>query len=538
VKRKPLGTILAGNPTLPRSRRPTPLPLPIGALLAALACALPLPAQAPGAAATAAPSAVPRPPPATASSAVAAPANPAPAPPDAAALEAAIAQEVAHAARATPNVAVRIVELGQHAFDYAYRADAHMLPASNQKLLTTAAALATFGSGYTFDTQVGLRGSVGADGVLAGDLAVRGAGDPTISGRENGDPYAVFRRWAAALRARGVRRVAGDLYLEHGLFSGPLVHADWPPEQRQWWYEAPVAALSFDDNCQLLRGWAGRTVGSFGVLEAVPHVDVLTLQNRLRTVRRGAHWAVHRAGGSRLVQVVGEVSASNPPLEVWVTVEDPVEYFGEALRAALAQEGVEIAGKTRPVERLPGPWWELVTHQRSLLVSAVEVTNKRSQNFYAESFFKLLGARVCGEGSFTGGARAVSDFLARTVGWPRDQFHVSDGSGLARSDWVTADGMVRLLDYVFRQPYGVDFLRSLPFAGEPDASLHSRLTEAPYRGNVFAKTGTIEGVSTLSGYAKGRSGRLYAFSILVNGAAAWTGRVAQDRLLQVLVDNG
>ena len=91
---------------------------------------------------------------------------------------------------------------------------------------------------------------------------------------------------------------------------------------------------------------------------------------------------------------------------------------------------------------------------------------------------------------------------------------------------------------MFAGRWGVEYVRSLPFAGEPDASLHRRLTEPPYRGNVFAKTGTLEGVSALSGYAKGRSGRLYAFSILSNGASAWEGRVVQDRIVQALVDNG
>jgi D-alanyl-D-alanine carboxypeptidase/D-alanyl-D-alanine-endopeptidase (penicillin-binding protein 4) len=453
-------------------------------------------------------------------------------------LEVVLDQQVKRSARRIPNLAVRVVELGNHDLDYAYRADTRMVPASNQKLLTTAAALSLLGPGYTFETQVGIRGTVGGDGVLTGDLAVRGAGDPTISGRENGDPYAIFRRWASALRGRGVRRVAGDLYLEHGLFTGPLVHPDWPPEQLQWWYEAPVAALSFNDNCQLLRGWGARRAGAPGVLELVPRLDALLLQNRLRTVRRGARWTVLRHDSSRLVQVSGAVAPTGPPLEVWVTVPDPIAYFGLALRSALAEEGIPVLGQTRPVERLPGPWWELVDSHRTLLVSALDTTNKRSQNFYAESLLKLLGARLCGQGNWEAGARVVADFLARKVGWPRDQFHVADGSGMSRHDWVTARGMTRLLEHMFHQRWGVEFMRSLPYAGEAEASLHLRLVAPPYRGNVFAKTGTIGGVSTLSGYAKGRSGRLYAFSILANGTSAWEGRLAQDRLLELLVDNG
>jgi D-alanyl-D-alanine carboxypeptidase/D-alanyl-D-alanine-endopeptidase (penicillin-binding protein 4) len=440
-------------------------------------------------------------------------------------VEVAIDREVRRALRGTPNLGVSVVPLGGPRFQYGYRAETPLIPASNQKLLTTAAALALLGPDYTFETELG-------------DLAVRGAGDPTISGRQDGDPYSAFRPWAAELRARGVRSVAGDLYLEHGLFDGPVTHPDWPPEQLMWWYEAPVEALSFSDNCLLLRAWGSRRPGQPGVLDMFPRVDVLDLRNKLRTgSNRGRHhWVVNRPPGSRVVDVSGDLNPLRPPLEVWLTVPDPVAYFGAALKDALRQEGIEVQGELRPVERLPGPWWELVATHRTLLVDALNVTNKRSQNFYAESLFKLLGARLCGEGTWDGGARVVSDFLTRRVGWPSDRFRIVDGSGMARGNTVTARQITALLQHMYRQRWGVEFVRSLPFSGEPEASLHKRMTAAPYRGNVFAKTGTLSGVSALSGFAKGRSGRLYAFSIIVNGGG--DGRGVQDRVVQAIVDNG
>ena len=456
-------------------------------------------------------------------------------------LQAALDREVRRQARSAPNLGVHVVSLAEPGIAYGHRAETGLIPASNQKLLTTAAALALLGPDYEFETHLGMRGVLSEDGALLGDLAVRGAGDPTISGRLDGDPYSVFRRWAAALRARGVRTVIGDLYLEHCLFDGPTVNTDWPPEKRMWWYEAPVAALSFSDNCQLLRAWGSRTPGRPGVVEVYPRVDVFDIRNRLRTGnhRSRHHWAVNRPPGSPVVDVSGELNPRQPALEVWVTVPDPVEYFGAALEHALAQEGIEVQGGLRPVERLPGPWWELVdTHRTLLAAGPLDVTNKRSQNFYAESLFKLLGARVCGDGSWEGGARVVADFLVQRVGWRRDQFRIADGSGMSRHNSVTARQLTALLEYMFRQRWGVEYMRSLPFAGEPEASLHRRMTAPPYRGNVFAKTGTISGVSTLSGYAKGRSGRLYAFSVLVNGSGAGNGRTIQDRIVQALVDHG
>ena len=307
-----------------------------------------------------------------------------------------------------------------------------------------------------------------------------------------------------------------------------------------WWYEAPVSALSFNDNCILLRAWGASQVGRPAILDLFPRLPMLELRNGLRTSGRPSqnHWRVQREPHSRQLLVTGDVYRQARPFEVWVTVEDPVRYFGAALRDALAEEGVTIAGRTLAVERLPGPWWEQVAVERTLLLQAIEVANKRSQNFYAESVFKLLGAELCGEGSWQGGQRAVEEFVGERLGWSPSSAHIVDGSGMSRENRQSAHHLVELLTFMFHHRWGLEFLRSLPFSGEEGGTLHQRLDLPPYRGNVFAKTGTLTGVSSLSGYAKGASGHLYAFSILCDRAPAWRARQAQDSIVRTLVDHG
>src|SRR3954453_8793119 len=163
------------------------------------------------------------------------------------ALERAVSLEVARAQQTAGGVGVNIVELDTGETVFSYNPVEPRVIASNSKLFTTAAALDALGPGYLFETSFLMRGKV-ADGVLQGDLGGVGAGDPQISGREfAGDAFAVFRPWAAALRDRGVRRIAGDLYLDHGLCESLSVHPDWPRDQLAEWYEAPVGALSFSD---------------------------------------------------------------------------------------------------------------------------------------------------------------------------------------------------------------------------------------------------------------------------------------------------
>lgn len=450
------------------------------------------------------------------------------------ALERAVGAEMTRALKDTASMGVHVVELDSGETVYAYSPDEPRVIASNMKLFTTAAALDSFGAGYFYETRFLMRGNLRGE-VLQGDLGVVGSGDPQISGRNyDGDAYGPFRQWARELRDKGVRRVSGDLWLSHGLFKGPLVHPDWPREQLNSWYEAPVAALSFSDNCILVRVSPGRA-GKPAVVETVPPVPLFQVESTATTRSKGrGSLAINRAGS--ILYVRGSINQTSGPFETWITVPDPVLYFGSALRAALAEEGVEIEGSLRPVAQLPGEVWERVGVLRSDLLTAVRTTNKRSQNFYAESLVKKLGAKRCNEGSWEGGARAVSEFLV-SLGIPRGSFKIADGSGMSRGNRFSPRHLTTLLRHMFFHPLGREFAQSLPYGGEDMGSWKRRLAAPPYRGNVFAKTGTLAGVSSLSGYAKAVSGKSYAFSILIIGSRG-NARGAQDRIVMALIDNG
>jgi len=449
---------------------------------------------------------------------------------------AALDEQVRAAYGVAPAIGVHVVELGTGEPVYAWSADEQRIIASNTKLFTTAAALDALGPGYLFETRLLARGRV-EDGVLAGDLGVVGGGDPSISGRGNGDPYAVFRAWAAALRERGIARVEGDLLLDHGLFDDGVIHPDWPTGQLTSWYEAPVAGLSFNDNCVLVRVWPGGKGGQPRV-ELVPPVPLFAVENTARTVASSRRQFVHIGRRGDTLEIRGKIWYGSGPVETWVTVPDPVAYFGAAVRDALSREGVELSGRLVPVERLPGPLWRRVAVHRSDLLEAVRVTNKRSQNFYAESLLKLLAAERCSTGTWANGVREVGDFLS-SIGVPRGGFTMTDGSGMSRGNRFTPRQVTTLLRHMYSHPAGAEFVQSMPYGGEDMGSWKKRLADPPYAGNVYAKTGTLDGVSALSGYARALSGKTYAFSILCNQArSAADARRAQDRIVMALVDNG
>lgn len=449
-----------------------------------------------------------------------------------------LGERIGQARRASSDISVHVMDVSTGEEVYGYRADEQQILASNTKLFTTAAALDLLTPDFEYDTPILIRGAV-YGGVLGGDLAVVGSGDPSISGRfYGGDPLYIFRAWGRSLRERGVERVKGDLYLARGLFEKETVHPDWPADQLARWYEAPVDALSFSDNCVQVRVLPGPKKGGAALVELVPQVDVVRLVNRVTTsaTRKAHRILIQREPGSQEIVVSGQIWSGSGPHDAWVTVPDPSEYFGSALRLALVQEGVTVEGETRIVDGLPGDVWERVASARTDLASTLAVINQKSQNFYAESLIKLLGARSGGEGSWRQGVKTVLDFLARAgiVG-----VELADGSGMSRGNRATPRHLTALLRHMYHRPEAERYMTSLAAAGSSEGTWGRHFRQAPYNGNVYAKTGTLSGVSSLSGYARAVSGRVYAFSILCNQTGSvWRARQAQDAVVRALVDFG
>lgn len=459
---------------------------------------------------------------------------------DTTSLRAALASPVAATRAIAPSLGVHVVDLGSGETVFELDADSPRILASNTKLFTTAAALDLLGPGYLFETSVLVRGPV-VNGELRGDLAILGGGDPNLSGRLfQDDPMALLRRWARSLTASGIERIRGDLYLAHGIFDDQLVHPDWPRDQLEEWYEAPVAGLSFNDNCVLVRVQPAPSAGAPVQVQVVPELPLFPVDNRAQTTnsRRLHRIRIDRGGAGSPLAVSGSVYRRSGVFEAWVAVADPVAYFGSALRLALTEEGIEVGGRTLPVDRVPTGLWRSVAVYRSDLLGTLEIVNKRSQNFYAESVLKLLGALECGEGSWESGVGVVRDWLA-AIGFDPGTFELADGSGMSRNNRFSARQVTSLLHHMFTHRLGREYLSTLAVSGERGLKWEERLAEPPYRDNLFVKTGTLTGVSTLSGYAKGRSGRVYAFSILGNRTKAnWRMPSAQDALLRALVDHG
>lgn len=464
-----------------------------------------------------------------------------PAPPKAVGktVEQRLASLLAHPTAAGSNASVQISEVGTGRLLAQKNGSRPVIPASNQKVITTAAALELLGPDFEFVTTVSTRGPVDIGGTLRGDLKVTGRGDPTIGARfHDGKTTAVFVAWAGALKRAGIRTIDGDLVFEHGYFDTQFVHPTWPVNQLTSWYEAPVAALSLEEGCVSVRVNPGRP-GEPAVVRLDPPSSYFRVENTSRT-RPGPGAIVTRKDDENTIVVAGNMRATAGELQVYVTVVNPILYFATVMRETLAANGIEVKGGIRLTPRDERSDWRTLTEYRTPLPVVVFVINKRSQNHYAEMLIKTLGAEFRGEGSWAAGAAVVREWLEKKAKLDPNSFEIVDGSGMSRGNRASAAAFVALLDYVWKRPYAREFLSSMPYTGEPDGRLRNRLRAEPYARQVFGKTGYLSGVIGLSGYIRAKSGRVYAYSMLFNNykTGVWQVYQLQDEILKEVVTGG
>ncbi len=457
-------------------------------------------------------------------------------------LEAALEQAAVRPPARSPGVSIAISELDSGQSVYARNADAPETIASVTKMISSAAALHYLGPDYKFRTTVWRRGDI-KDGNLQGSLLVVGGGDPNISGRfHEDDSFAVFDKWAQGLRQAGIVRVSGDLILNASNFDGIYRHPDWPSDRDTRWYQAPISALSYNDNCVLVSVGRGAIPGALADVSIDPDTDVVQALSQARTIGKAGRIrvAVSRPTGSDLVTVSGTVPSRYFRWASPLAINDPPKFFGAALKSRLRAAGIEVTGNVVEQAVKPDNGWLQIASTESELVPTIAVANKRSQSFYAEQVFKTLAFEKTGRGTWGAAVDLAKQFLGGTLGLDPKRFDIRDGSGLSANDRVAAADLVRFLRAMNAQPQGAIWRSTLAVSGEADGSLRHRLIDSASRGQVEAKTGTLNGVSTLAGYARAVSGKTYAFAILLNGPGVSDSRAHafQDRLVRTLVQRG
>lgn len=413
-----------------------------------------------------------------------------------------------------------------------------LAPASNMKLFTTAAAVDLLHPDFKVLTTVYANGRVDATGTLDGDVKIVGHGDPTIGGRfHDGHATAVIDDWATDLKREGIKTIKGNLIFEYGYMDTEYIHPTWPVDQLVNWYEAPVSAFSMQEGCIQVRVLPSRS-GKRCVVQLEPPTNFVKVDNTCVT-GRGLPF-ITRVRNTNDVIVRGGVPARSGPTEVFVTVEDPIQYFASVTNETFARDGIKTLGHIVITPHDPRTDWRPVAQHSTPMEILLYVINKKSQNTYAEQVVKMIGAETRHEGSWAAGTGEVTEWLTTKLGVPADEFHQADGSGMSRQNRASANAFIHLLRYMWNTPYREVFVSSLPYSGDPDAKFGHRLRSAPFARQVYAKTGYIVGVVGLSGYVHAQSGKIYAFSFLFNNyhVGVYAVYQLQDQMLKEIITRG
>lgn len=394
-----------------------------------------------------------------------------------------------------------------------------LLPASNTKLFTSTAAMHTLGAGFRFHTDVLATAPVQA-GKLRGDLYLKGYGDPTALASD----YAALAKQVAD---SGVRRIDGDLVADDTYFDQVRLGDSWAWDDEPYYYSAQISALTLAPNTDYDSGTAivdsapGASVGAPVKLTVVPATDVVKLVSTATTGPAGSAntLTIEREHGSNIVRVTGSVPAGGAGGREWVTVWEPTTYAADVFRRALTAEGVEVRGEIRTAAA-PVASAHLLARDESMTVG--ELLNpflKLSNNMHAETLVKTMGAEAGSGGTWSSGLAVVTNY-AKSAGVDVSAIRLSDGSGLSRKVNVTPDSVTDILVAAQKEPWFQQWYDALPIAGNParfvGGTLSSRMRNTPAANNLHGKTGSLTGVTALSGYVTDKDGRKLVFSMISN----------------------
>ena len=458
--------------------------------------------------------------------------------------------QVTHQRFNRAHLGVKVIALpsGKTVFDH--QGSKLFKPASNAKLFTGAFVLDRFDPGHRLQTSCYTIGKPDPHGKVAGDLIIYGRGDPSFAPRfHRGDLRKPFRSFAKAIHEAGIRKVTGNLVADASYFNIPPFGSGWTWDDLLESYGAEVSALSANDNIAHINISPGTRAGTPVRIETRPRLLPVEISNRTITGSAGSGERLHqhRPFLRNEFTLTGSLGIDADGQHHEFTIRAPERWFGMLLKRELEELGVSIAGQVvaynwdgRVLNPLPpGGLHHIASVASPTLLELTRVMVKDSQNLYSQLLLLQAGIKFPQSGLDTEKAavKELNRFL-KGAGISEDEALLEEGSGLSRRALLTPDAVVQLLSHMHRHPRSREFKSTLTIAGR-DGTLANRMKETAAANNVRGKTGSLNGIKSLSGYVKNRSGQEFAFSVLLNhhGGSGTSARNAIDKIAVRLAES-
>lgn len=423
------------------------------------------------------------------------------------------------------NIGVSVVSADNGEVIYRMNDERMFVPASTQKLFTTAVALETLGKDFRYSTRLYLDGTTSPSGEFRGNMIVRGSGDPTWSAFFRRDALAILDTWVATLDSLGITGVRGSIVVDDTYFDDERSGPGWMLGDLTYPFSPQVSALNAYDNTVELRFAPGAEDGAMARHEVIPEKAGVEVQAYVTTTASDDIGELHavRTPGTNRISVTGSVvigpRADSAAASVRVTVQDPAMYVGTLFKNALEHHRMrvraDVVSLTPSLRRKSYAEMDPVCESFSPpLREIVNVINTHSHNLCAESLIKTVGKESTGRGSWESGTECVKRALSR-MGMQQDDFVMVDGSGLSRLNLCSPSQLTFLLNAMLKSPVREEFVGSLATPGGP-GTLRNRIVGTLAEKHLKAKTGSMNNVSTLAGYVTTRDNETLCFALMLN----------------------
>ncbi len=409
---------------------------------------------------------------------------------------------------------------------YSYNAKTAMVPASNMKIIVSAAALKYLGPNYEYKTKVGLCGDT---------LVVIGSGDPLLGDKVTDDKYGrkagwIFEDIAAKLQQAG-RTTIKDIIVDTTVFDNERVHPSWPKKELNRWYASEISGLNFNDNCIEM---SVKNTGGEAAISIEPKTNYIEIVNEVVPIQSGKSAAgAYRNQQPNKIIVKGKCKQEVGPFDV--AIEQPAAFFGCLLSENLSSAGIKMEGRLleKPVDGDCN--FKVLTEYTTPITDCLARCNKNSLQLAAEAIVKTIAANAMPDvknGGWVKGQELISRYLLE-LGIKEEEFNIDDGSGLSRQNKLSANAITTVLLDVYRGGNWQIYKNSLAVGGV-DGTIARYFKEEKYKGKIFGKTGYLGNVKSFSGFCSTANGD-YIFSVLANNANGRT-REATNDIAKAIID--
>ena len=422
---------------------------------------------------------------------------------------------------------VHIIEADSSKTVYTHNARKALVPASNMKIITTAAALKYLGPNYEYKTKVGLCGDT---------LVIIGSGDPLLGDKVTDAKYHreagwIFEDIAAVLKKNGIKAVK-DIIVDSSMFDDQRVHPNWRKDELNRWYACEVSGLNFNGNCIDV---TAKNSGGKVVVSIKPATDYMKIINKVKLVKRGkVGVAAYRTRKPNKIILKGKCKKQQGPFPV--AIERPAVFFGFLLTENLRKAGIDTQGQLLEKAVSEDCKIRALSGYNSSIADCLSRCNKDSLGLAAEALVKTIAAyanKKHKNGSWAEGRRLIQKYLL-ALGIEEKEFYIDDGSGLSRQNKLSANAITTVLSHIYKSKDWKLCKDSLAVGGL-DGTIRRRFKGEKYKGRIFVKTGYIAGVRSLSGVCSSDDGD-YIFSILANKTNGRT-RTAIDDIVKAIIDS-